>query len=474
MASRRPHRAAGPPGWIALLTVALSLSGAICGSDGDRAAAPRAGDTITVWILENQPERVRATRRNVARFTERSGIGVRVVPIGDDELAARMERARATRRVPDVAQLPVASLHAYSRDGILDATAAADVIDRLGDRTFSQTALSLVSRDGQPAGVPSDGWGQLLIYRKDLFDRAGLPAPRTLEDISRAARRLDRGGMAGITLATAPADNFTAQTFEHVAMAAGCELVDDAGRVQLTSPRCRRAFRYYTGLARRYSAGGVQDVDSTRDRYFAGRAAMVFWSPFLLDAMAGLRDDAVPTCRECRRDRGYLARNSGLVGVLSSAAGGAGTQFGELSSWGIAPGDGARVDAAKRFVEYMLSDGYLRWLALSPQGKYPARPGDTSDPERYARGWARLQSGVDRTAPLRRFYSQAAIDALGEGVRRFQRWGFPQGQAALVGALRGPQPVTRALAAAVSGMAGPGAAARRAQAAVERIRAKVR
>ena len=45
---------------------------------------------------------------------------------------------------------------------------------------------------------------------------------------------------------------------------------------------------------------------------------MIFWSPFLLDAMAGLRDDAIPTCPECRADPAFLARNSGLVGPLQS------------------------------------------------------------------------------------------------------------------------------------------------------------
>jgi len=161
--------------------------------------------------------------------------------------------------------------------------------------------------------VPSDGWGQLLIYRRDLFAAAGLRAPRTLEDVRRAARRLHGDRVAGITLATAPS-HFTAETFEHVALAAGCQLVGDGDDVTLRSPECEYAFALYLDLARTASVKGRQDVDTTRDTYFAGRAAMVFWSPFLLDAMAGLRDDAVPDCTECLRDTAYLARKSGLVG----------------------------------------------------------------------------------------------------------------------------------------------------------------
>ena len=39
-------------------------------------------------------------------------------------------------------------------------------------------------------------------------------------------------------------------------------------------------------------------MDTTRATYFAGKAAMLIWSSYLLDELAGLRDDALPTCDE--------------------------------------------------------------------------------------------------------------------------------------------------------------------------------
>jgi multiple sugar transport system substrate-binding protein len=214
----------------------------------------------------------------------------------------------------------------------------------------------------------------------------------------------------------------------------------------------------------------VQDVESTRDTYFAGKAAMILWSPFLLDAMAGLRNDAVPSCPECKKDPAYLARHSGLVGPLERADGSP-AQYGNVSTWGIF--DGANLDSAKRFVKYMMSDGYMRWLALSPQGKYPVRFGDGTDPQRFVTAWSRLQSGVERKAPLRRFYSEASVNSLGAGVQSFQRWGFEQDRAALVGALEGPRPIPKALSAAIAGRIDPGQAAVQAQAAVEKVKASL-
>ncbi len=432
------------------------------GRDADRSSKAK---PITVWIADTEPERVQAAREIFAGFTRRSGIKVTFEATGDDGLAPRVARAAREGTLPDAIQLPMPSAHAYARQRILDAGAAQDVVRDLGEDTFSARALSLLTSEGRVTAVPSDGWGQLLIYRKDLFDQAGLSAPGSLDDIRRAARLLHRRGRAGITLATGH-DTFTAQTFEYVALAAGCQLVDDAGDVSLDSPDCIRAFSIYSELARRYSPGGKQDVDTTRDAYFAGRAAMILWSPFLLDAMAGLRDEAVPTCPQCRKDPAYLARHSGLVGPLREA-GGEPTQFGEISTWGITAG--GNVAGASEFVKYMLSDGYLPWLGISPQGKYPLRFGPPADPERYVTAWARLPSGVERKAPLGRFYSQASIDSLGAGVRSLQRWGFEQGRAALVGALRDDQPVAGALAAAIQDGSAPEQAARRAQAAVEQL-----
>src|SRR5215211_6552709 len=290
MASRVAVLARRRPQWpmadnatvVALVALAILICG--CGGGGDKSTTGKERP-VTVWVLESEPDRLRATEDNVAEFTRATSVEVDLVGIGDDELADRLAEAEKTGRMPDVLQLPMASAHTLARDGTLSSDAAQDVVDKLGEQTFSARALSLLTSEGRVTAVPSDGWGQLLIYRRDILAKAGLGVPRTLEDVRRAARRLDREGMAGIAIPTV-ASPFTDETFEHVALAAGCRLLGDGGKPTLTSPQCRYAFGLYLDLARNYSAAGRQDVDTTRDVYFAGRAAMIFWSPFLLDAMA--------------------------------------------------------------------------------------------------------------------------------------------------------------------------------------------
>ncbi len=85
-----------------------------------------------------------------------------------------------------------------------------------------------------------------------------------------------------------------------------------------------------------YTVSGAQDVDTTRASYFAGQAAMIIWSTFILDEMAGLRNDALPNCPECKKDPGFLAKNSGVVTSIQGPSGSAPATFGEITSWAIA------------------------------------------------------------------------------------------------------------------------------------------
>ncbi len=440
------------------------------GDDGDEgggsSSGGTSGETLTVWNNESQPDRMKATQAILDDFTAKTNIKTKLVGVPEDQLATLMTNAAAAGELPDVVLgTPLDQSQQYALEGIFDSEAAQAVVDTLGPDTFSKKALDLVSADGKATGIPSDGWGQLLIYRKDLFEKAGLTEPKTLDDVMAAAEKLNGDGMAGITLATKAGDGFTAETFEHVALAQGCQLTNGDGNVTFDTPQCVEALRWYGDIASKYSVSGAQDVESTRGTYFAGQAAMMFWSPFLLDGMAGLRDDTKPSCDECKDNPAFLAENSGLVGPLSGAAGQP-SQFGVVSTVNISVD--APTEDAQKLAEFMLSDGYVRWLGLSPQGKYPVRAGDSSDPQKFQTAWAELESGVDTKAPLSQFYSEESIASLADGVANFQRWGFAQGQGALVGALRGEQPIAGAVADVIGGK-DPAEAAKQVQSTVEEI-----
>ncbi|MFE9203239.1 ABC transporter substrate-binding protein [Micromonospora sp. NPDC007230] len=450
------------------LILALAGTGLLaCSDDQQKDDSSR----LTVWSLEDVADRVNATKAIIADYTAKTGVKVDLVTVNEDQFPSLIASSAAAGDLPDVVgSLPLAGVRTLAGNELLQPDANTAIVDKLGRDTFSPRALELTAEDGTQLAVPSDGWGQLLIYRKDLFAAAGLPAPDTYEKIAAAAAKLDTGGVAGITAATAPGDVFTQQTFEHLALANNCQLTDDSGAVQLDSPECVEAFRFYGELMRDHSVKGAQDVDTTRATYFAGKAAMLIWSPFILDELAGLRNDAKPTCPQCQRDRAFLAKNSGFVTAIKGPNGTEPAQYGEISSWAVL--DGA-ANPAKSFVEFMLSDGYPRWFGMSPEGRFPVRKGTGDDKEKFLTAWNTSQAGVDTKRPLAQVYGEDVLATLRRSPDTFERWGLTQGQGKLVGAILGELPVPKALADVIAGKSDPVGAARRAKKDVEAIKAGV-
>jgi len=460
-------RRTGALALTAALCTVVSLTA--CGSNNDNSGGQASGgaETVTMWTLEDVQARIDATKKIAADYTAKTGTKVDVVPVAEDQFPQLITSAAAADKLPDViAALGLSGVQDLAAKELLDSGASKEVVDKLATGTFAERALKLTQdTKGNQLAVPSDGWAQLLLYRKDWFEQAGLTAPKTYDDLEKAAATLKTGAHAGTPLATAPGDSFTQQTLEHLALANGCQLVDAAGAITLTSPNCVQAFQTVGDLAKKYGPAGNQDVDSTRAAYFAGKAAMTIWSSFILDEMAGLRKDALPTCKECRSDKEFLAKNTGIVSALSGPMGGP-AQYGEITSFAIT--DGA-AGATKDFVQYMMNDAYLDWLALAPEGKVPVRKGTADAPTKFSDGWANLEAGVDSKAKLSSIYGPEVLKELTNSPYTFQRWGIEQGKGALAGAMLAELPVPKALSNQLNGKVDAAGAAEEAQKAVEEI-----
>ncbi len=457
-------RTAGP---LAAVLMLLAVFAAGC------APPPRDPNHLVVWTLENLPERLAAIRSVAERFTQATGITVEMVGVDENQFTQLVTASAASGVLPDVVgSLPLAAVRSLAANELLDPAATGQALAALGPETFSARALELTRDGNAQLAVPSEAWPQLLLYRRDLFAAAGLPEPRTYADVTAAATKLNTDDVAGFVGATIAGDAFTQQTFEHLALANGCEMVDDGGRVALDSPACVAAFAFYDDLIRNHSVAGAQDVDTTRATYFAGKAAMVSWSSFILDELAGLRDDAAPSCPQCLADPRFLVDNTGIVTALTGPDGREPAQFGEVQSWAVLAD--ANAGPAARFIDFMMSDGYLDALGSAPEGKFPTRSGTPEEPTLFVDAWRTLPAGVDRRVPLGELYPAPGLAALAGSVDTFRRWGITQGQGALVGATLGELPVPQAIAAMTSGEIDPAEAAQEATVAVSELQDSLR
>ena len=350
-----------PMGRVALMAAASVL--ALSTSAG--------ADTIRFWTTEEQPERLERQQAMAADFTAETGIEVEVIPVTESDLGTRATAAFAAGDLPDVIYHTLQYALPWYDAGILDAEAATEVIESLGTDTFASGALDMAAVDEGYASVPVDGWTQMIVYRADLFEENGLEPPTSYANVLAAIEALHNPPeMFGFVAATKVDENFMSQVLEHVFLANGVSPVGPDGFQPLEVGPTVEVLDFYKAIVEA-SPEGELFWQQSRELYFAGRAAMIIWSPFILDELAGLRDDAPPTIN----DDPTSAELAGLTGIVTNFAGPSnpeGAAWADMRYFGVTAD--ADTEAAQSFIEYSMSDRLPRdcWPSR-PRGKFPVR-----------------------------------------------------------------------------------------------------
>jgi multiple sugar transport system substrate-binding protein len=432
-------------GLLALLAVLLVFSSEL--------SALGAEKEISFWTTEVEKDRVGIQKEIAAEFAQKTGINVHVIPLEENLLVQRVTAAYAARSLPDVIFHPIDFTIGWAEAGILDPQSSTDVVMALGRGTFGAGPLNLARFKDGYAAVPADGWGQLLLYRKDLFEKKTLPVPDRWDAILKASQALHNPPLIwGFEVATDPGQTYTQQVFEHFALSNGVKLTDSTGQVNLNTPEMVETLEFYKKLAA-----------YTRMDYLSGRAAMIIWSPFILDELSGLRQDQPVVPDIAKGEPGFLARHTGFVTTIHGPRGRA--QYGQINYFGITRD--ADKEAAKRWVGFLLSEGYLKWLSMAAEGKLPVRLGTKEDPEKFTKGWMELEFGVTTRAKISRFYGADVVKTIMSGVESFDRWGFSEGKGGLVSKIYGTKVIPEILKKFLDGEI-------TAQEAAQRMNARVR
>ncbi|EFO31291.1 extracellular solute-binding protein [Roseibium sp. TrichSKD4] len=392
-----------------------------------------------------------------ADFEKKTGTSVEVIPVSESDLGTRATAAFAAGDLPDVIYHTLQYALPWAEAGILDTEAATEVVDALGKGTFAQGALGMATFEGDYASVPVDGWTQMIVYRKDLFDANGLEAPTSYAAVEAALEKLHNPPeMFGFVAATKVDENFMSQVLEHVFLSNGVSPVDSSGFAPLDEAKTIEVLEFYKKLAKASPPGDLYWKQS-RELYFAGDAAMIIWSPFILDELAGLRDSAPPTINDDPTSS-ELASKTGIVTNFSGPSNPDGAAWGDIRYFGIT--SDADTDAAMDFVKYSMDEGYTQTLSIAPEGKFPVRRGNADNPAAFTEAWSKLPVGVDRKAPLGDLYAQEMIDEIVGGLDVAQRWGVSEGQLSLASKIINSQAINRVVRQFIDGeVDGPAAVA---------------
>ena len=410
---------------VATPTAPSANGGQAAPSDNSETIA-QPNPSLTVWVNETSDTHETMLDEMAADFEAQHNIDVEMVLVSPQLMPDLVNTAVLSNTLPDIIIHPIEYSVGWAERGIFDTAANAEALAQLEADTFNADALNLVqTSDGQPAALPNSGYHQLIIYRTDWFAQRNLAVPNSFRALSAAAEATtDRDNLiAGFVVPTEANLVTTQQIFEHMALANGCQLVDEAGELQLLQPNCAEALTFYYTIINQNSPIGVQTDTSTRNAYLAGRTGLIMGPPSLLPQLAGLDSATPPTCPECLVTPDFLAQNSGFVTDINGA------EFDNISLLGITRA--AERETAVLFTTYWFNEGYDQWLSVDSERKVPMRLGTAENPRQFIDAWG-SQPLAGSGQSLESLFGPEVVTSLREGIAASGRWGLSQGQGPLV------------------------------------------
>lgn len=186
----------------AMACAAVLLSG--CGSNTTEKPAGKPADAQTEKNAAGADEAVtirldqfsgsgaseEALKKMIAKFNEQyPNVKVELQSFGYDDYFTQLQSKIVGGSAADVFELNFENFVAYASEDVL-----LDIGDLIGDTSgFNQTALKAFQYDGKQFGIPNSFSNVVLIYNKDLFDKAGVSYPTddwTWTEMSEAAKKI--------------------------------------------------------------------------------------------------------------------------------------------------------------------------------------------------------------------------------------------------------------------------------------------
>ncbi|MED7953079.1 sugar ABC transporter substrate-binding protein [Streptomyces sp. BE303] len=240
--SRRRALRAAATATAAALCVSLL---AACGSDAKSSAGADDGKpvTLTFWGW------AKGTKEVVAAFNAghpNIQITFEEIPAGNAGGYAKLSNAVKAGNAPDVFNVEYPQLPDFVSQG-----AVQDISKLVGadlKARYLPQATELTSLGGRTWALPLDAAPQAFYYRKDLFEKAGITAPKTWDEFRTAAQKL-KTAQPDARIATFFPDDPT--TFEAMAWQNGARwftAADDAWKADLTGPETKKVSAYWQQL----------------------------------------------------------------------------------------------------------------------------------------------------------------------------------------------------------------------------------
>ena len=206
---------------------------------------------------------------SIPQFEKSTGIKVNVESLQESQLTQKLTTEFATKSstVDVFMTRPLQEGKMFSKNGWYAPLAGYDFAD------YPKNIMNAASFGGQPYIVPLVTEWQVLYYRKDLLQQAGLKVPTTFDELEAAAQKLNSENVAGFASRGKGAAAVT-QLSSYVYNYGGQYL--DKGTAVFNSKQAIDAVRYYGKMLGSYGPKGVTSMswENIMPLFQAGKVAM--------------------------------------------------------------------------------------------------------------------------------------------------------------------------------------------------------
>ncbi|MBT2567991.1 extracellular solute-binding protein [Arthrobacter sp. ISL-85] len=242
----------------AAVAAAMSLGLTACSGGGGGSDEAKQSGTVRVTLANHVwTDGIKAA---IPEFEKSTGLKVELTQLGEDQLSDQynVKLNAGSDEIDVMMYRPLQEGKAFAKNGYLaDLTKNVSSDSNWDWKDYQEGPVKATTVDGKVVGVPIITEREVLYYRKDLLQAAGLQVPKTMDELEAAAKAIkasspDTAGFVARTGKSAAVTQFSSFLYSF-----GGDFVDSSGKASVNTDAAKKAYSFYGGLIKNYGPANV-------------------------------------------------------------------------------------------------------------------------------------------------------------------------------------------------------------------------
>jgi len=239
----------------AAVAAVMSLGLTACSGGGGGSDQAKQSGTVRVTLANHVwTDGIKAA---IPEFEKSSGLKVELTQLGEDQLSDQynVKLNAGSDEIDVMMYRPLQEGKAFAKNGYLTKNVSSD--SNWDWKDYQEGPVKATTVDGKVVGVPIITEREVLYYRKDLLQAAGLQVPKTMDELEAAAKAIKASSpnTAGFVARTGKSAAVT--QFSSFLYSFGGDFVDSSGKASVNTDAAKKAYSFYGGLIKNYGPANV-------------------------------------------------------------------------------------------------------------------------------------------------------------------------------------------------------------------------